>query len=146
MRVYRNSIRSLRAAWSWLRQVSGDAAYEKAIGKYPAFNYSKSIFNAKGNWKVNPTGARLVSLTTNANGVALDVQAHTAFLQLGNDRAEMCRIALRHPQIAASDGACQEEGARLDAVRDDRVVDRRQLVDTFDLDGRRAGYARSSIL
>ena len=37
----------------------GDAAYEKAIGKYPAFNYSKSIFNAKGNWKVNPTGARL---------------------------------------------------------------------------------------
>jgi spermidine/putrescine transport system substrate-binding protein len=37
----------------------GDAAYEKAIGKYPAFNYSKSIFNAKGNWKINPTGARL---------------------------------------------------------------------------------------
>lgn len=37
----------------------GDAAYEKAIGAYPAFNYPKSIFNAKSNWKVNPTGARL---------------------------------------------------------------------------------------
>ena len=37
----------------------GDAAYEKAIGKYPAFNYSKAIFNAKANWKINPTGDRL---------------------------------------------------------------------------------------
>ena len=35
----------------------GDAAYEKAIGKYPAFNYSKAIFNSpKANWKINPTG------------------------------------------------------------------------------------------
>ena len=37
----------------------GDAAYDKAIGKYPAFNYSKTIFNRPKNWKINPTGDRL---------------------------------------------------------------------------------------
>ena len=37
----------------------GDAAYEKAIGDYPAFNYDKAIFNSPKNWKINPTGARL---------------------------------------------------------------------------------------
>ena len=37
----------------------GDAAYDKAVGDYPAFVYSKAIFNDKANWKVNPTGARL---------------------------------------------------------------------------------------
>jgi uncharacterized short protein YbdD (DUF466 family) len=31
MRTRRISISSLRAAWSWLRQVSGDAAYENYL-------------------------------------------------------------------------------------------------------------------
>ncbi len=37
----------------------GDAAYEKAIGDYPAFNYNKAIFANPKNWKINPTGERL---------------------------------------------------------------------------------------
>jgi uncharacterized short protein YbdD (DUF466 family) len=31
MRVHENPMNALHAAWSWLRQVSGDAAYENYI-------------------------------------------------------------------------------------------------------------------
>ncbi len=31
MRSHRNSMRVLRGAWTWLRQVSGDAAYENYL-------------------------------------------------------------------------------------------------------------------
>src|ERR1700761_1217731 len=85
--------------------------------------------------------AAQIAFAAHPNRVALDIHTNTAFLQFGNNGAQMRRIALGHAEIASGDGSCDEECAGFDAVRIDTMACAVELLDTTD-----ANDARSSAL
>src|SRR6202051_2125913 len=74
-----------------------------------------------------------------ADVVGVDVEADADGLELGDDRAEVGGLAAVDVEVAAGDGAGDEEGAGLDAVGVDAVAGAVEFGDTFDLDGGGAG-------
>ena len=53
---------------------------------------------------------------------AENIDAGAGLFQLGDDRAQMRRIAVGHDQVAAGDGAGDQKCSRLDAVGIDAVA------------------------
>ena len=62
-----------------------------------------------------------------------NVDLNAGLLQLGDDRAEVSRVAVGDDEVAAGDGAGDEEGARLDAIGIDAVA--RAVEAGYALDG-----------
>src|SRR6185437_3932157 len=75
----------------------------------------------------------------NANVLLTDFELDAAGFELGDEGAEVRRVAAIDVEVAAGDGGSDEEGAGLDAVRIDAVFCAVESGDTFDPDGAGAG-------
>src|SRR4030095_5684360 len=82
----------------------------------------------------------LVPLTpATPHTVAVDGDLRSALLQLGERGREMAGRGAGERDISARDGPRDEQGACLDAVRDDAVACAADLRSALDLDALRAG-------
>ena len=64
-----------------------------------------------------------MAVGTDAHRIGAEhVDARAGLLQLGDDRAEMSRVAVGNDEIAAGDGAGNQKRSRLDAVGIDAVA------------------------
>ena len=72
---------------------------------------------------VEMSAARKRSVAADADRAGTEhVDAHAVFAQFGDDGADMIDVAVGHNQIAAGDGAGDEEGSRFYAVGVDAVA------------------------
>ena len=72
---------------------------------------------------VEMSAARRLPVAADADRIGAEhIDARAGLLQLGDDGAEVSRVAVGHNQIAAGDGAGHQEGSRLDAVGIDAVA------------------------
>ena len=81
-------------------------------------------------------GARRLAVGADEVGAGLDLDAR--FTELVEEGREVRRVAVRHRDVAAGDGAGHEVGAGFDAVGNDRMVAAVEGGDAFDFDDARA--------
>ncbi len=84
---------------------------------------------------VEMSAALELAFAADADGVLADVAADAALFELREQRAEMRGVAAVDVEIAAGDGAGDEEGSGLDAVGIDAVARAVELVHALHGDG-----------
>ena len=80
-----------------------------------------------------------LALAAHADAVPLGGHLGAGGAQLGDDGVEVLGQAVAHQHVAAGDRRRDQQRPGLDAIGDDGVLDRVQLVDALDGDERRAG-------
>ena len=82
-----------------------------------------------------------LALAAHADAVAVGADLGARRAQLGDHGVEVLGQAVAHEHVAARDRGRDQQRPRLDAIGDDGVLDRVQLVDALDRDERRARAA-----
>ena len=84
---------------------------------------------------VDMSAALSAAAGVNADVVLADVELDAALFKLGDDGAEVRGVAAVDVEVAAGDGAGDEKGSGLDAVRIDAVARAVQFGHALDADG-----------